>query len=158
MIRLALLIALTLAGCAPRRPAIVERPAPEVTSISLCRDMDDNREAWEREAARRFDRPVVLLVHGETVLGRWMAFPDGAPPLPQRWLASFVKASFPGRPIVLMSCNPGRLKLGVPGVWYSRELCWVVPNRNSKIGGPWRLSIDGTVKRGVGDIWEFVSE
>jgi hypothetical protein len=39
-------------------------------------------------------------------------------------------AKYPGRTVVLLACNTGHLKLGIPGVYYAKSSVWCVPDRN----------------------------
>jgi len=87
------------------------------------------------------------------------------------------QAMFPGRTVVLLACNTGHLKLGIPGVYYAHSSVWCVPDRAYVPGNPddnlmlrdtasWLFPSLADVEKTrwerdpdvVGNIWEFQCE
>ncbi len=104
-------------------------PQPQ-TGDFLCwsQNLDWAAYEWVPEAATRFNNPVVLMTHGMTSIKRgteteWTITAD-----PDR-LAAFLKQCFPGRPIILASCNGGGADLHTPGVYYVRQSVRAQPDR-----------------------------
>lgn len=84
---------------------------------------------WSKEVQRRFPNSVVVAVHGgEKIEGEWFV---NTQPYQKRAavLCREVQALYPDRTVVLIACNPGHLKLGVPGVFYATDSVWCVPDR-----------------------------
>jgi hypothetical protein len=118
--------------------------------------------AWYVEARKRFDNPVIVACHGNTVgvVGKdgkvdkvWMASAD--PPrkaLPIQQIAEVMANIYPDRDVVYICCNEGGHKITVPRAWVAPAIVWAMPD-----------SFPGTVfwretKRGcgyVGSIYEF---
>ncbi len=121
--RLALLIPLLLAGCAIHRA-----PEPKASCIVLSDNLAHGAPAWEREAAKRFDRPVLLIVHGYSWSGQWAIYPDAGPSMSVEGVARLLKKLYPGRPIVVLSCNPAGVGLKLHGVYYARKIVSSIPH------------------------------
>lgn len=86
--------------------------------------------AWQREVARRFPSAVAILAHGgDLEQGRWIIQADGKHLQTADDIAAKYRALYPGRVIVLLSCNPGHIKLHVPGVYHFHASVWCVPDR-----------------------------
>jgi hypothetical protein len=115
-------------------------PAPGIDSPDVVMEVLDPslrpyELMWQTEIGRRFHNVVGVMVHGgnhlEGVwdtsaisLGRWVTVND---------VVAKAKERFPGRTVVLISCNPGHRKLGIPGVYYAHSNVWLVPDRNYAI-------------------------
>lgn len=86
---------------------------------------------WQKEIARRFPDAVGVLCHGgEFVDGQWIVSAKAyGRDLTAQDIARFAQAHYPGRVIVLLCCNPGHLKLGIPGVYHADDSVWCVPDR-----------------------------
>jgi hypothetical protein len=86
---------------------------------------------WRAEIGRRFDNAAVILVHGgDFVAGEWIvAAGFGGHVTPVKEIVKRFQKLHPGRTICLISCNPGGVKLGIPGVYYGRSNIWCVPDR-----------------------------
>jgi hypothetical protein len=87
---------------------------------------------WRDEIARRFDNAVGVLVHGgDFVAGSWIAGVSFVPGhvTPMREVVERTQKAHPGRTVVLLACNTGNVKLGIPGVYYSTSSTWCVPDR-----------------------------
>lgn len=89
--------------------------------------------AWEAEIGRRFHHAVGVMCHGgDTIHGEWVCIPFGGPggaiTLPR--LIEIEQAKFPGRTIVLLSCNPQHDAIhDHPNVYYSPSSVWCIPDR-----------------------------
>lgn len=107
-------------------------------------------EDWVREARKRFDDPFVLAVHGNGGRERrWTGVADAQHPDPDiQTVAALLQDVKPGRPIVLLACNPNRLRLPLRGVYYypHGNVNWLPYDR-------WRGQDRGTA---AGSIWQFV--
>lgn len=130
--KLLVLIVLVLAGCAhdPDPPA----------SICRNRNLEWGRWAWEQEAAKRFERPVVFMCHGATKDGRWMCYPDDGPAMPVEGVARLLHSAFPKRPIVLVVCNESGEVIHVPDVYYAKRKVLASPlpfMRDDATGSVW---------------------
>jgi hypothetical protein len=86
---------------------------------------------WRAEIGRRFDNAVVILVHGgDFVAGEWIvAAGFGGHVTPVKEIVQRFQKLHPGRTVCLISCNPGGVKLGIPGVYYGKSNIWCVPDR-----------------------------
>lgn len=123
---------------------------------------------WKKEIARRFHCSVGIVVHGgEFVEGQWLVKTSGLSSCVARPAAEVVRhyqGMYPNRTIVLISCNPGHLSLGVPGVWYARANVWVVPDREmtpENTGMHWAFFGKSRWEEypdAVGSIFEFVCD
>lgn len=131
------LIFALLVGCVALPPQI----PPPAGPIVLSANTGNTARLWQREAARRFVNPVVVICHGAELNGSWYAFPD-APmrPMPVEAMAQTVHAIYPGRPVVLICCNARGCTLHVKGVWYAKDIVWCIPDddvsgRRCRTGG-----------------------
>lgn len=132
---------------------------------------------WAAEIQRRFPHSVAILCHGgDFVEGEWILGTNPGSRHVERTedVVRRIVAEYPDRTIVLLACNPGHLRLNVPGVWYATDSVWCVPDRaltadmmNSGVGN---LTLGGSllgldlpsrwqVEPGlVGSIFEFVQD
>jgi hypothetical protein len=87
---------------------------------------------WQKEIGRRFPNAVGVLCHGvEFVNGQWIVSAKAyGRDLTAQDIVRFEQAHYPGRTIVLLCCNPGHLKLGIPGVYHADDSVWCVPDRS----------------------------
>jgi hypothetical protein len=113
------------------------RPTPKVLAqppvIVECLDptLEMFAPLWRAEIGRRFDNAAVILVHGgDFVAGEWIvAAGFGGHVTPVKEVVQRFQKLHPGRTICLISCNPGGVKLGIPGVYYGKSNIWCVPDR-----------------------------
>jgi len=91
---------------------------------------------WATEVARRFPNSVVLLLHGgNKTPDEWYVEDSpnagyGRTCTPVEIFLAKEREEYPGRTLVLISCNPLHLALhGFANVWYSPDETWVVPDR-----------------------------
>lgn len=143
--------------------AFIPLPAPLAPQVDVfCMDATLERfsAAWRVEVGRRFPDAIVLLCHGgELSNGEWLVKAPAfdLPLMTAEHLVEHFQVKFPGRPVVLLACNPGHLHLHVPGVWHARNSVWCVPDR--AIGGSdaaCHLEMDGkmTASFGSGTRWD----
>ncbi len=118
----ACLILVLLAGCAIHRA-----PEPQAQSIVLSDNLAHGVPAWEKEAKKRFEHPILLVCHGNTERGEWRLYPDRGGSMSAESVARLLKKLYPGRPIVLIACNPDHLSFHVSGVYYARKLVSSIP-------------------------------
>lgn len=165
---LVILPLLLLSGAASASPAATQpsRPASEIGQggrvdvIVLSHEMDGSAvEEWKAEALRRFEDPVIVLCHGGPMIGsdQWSIYPDApSAPMPVETLARLLRTAFPGRPIVLMSCNALGSELhGLPGVYYAKHEVWIHPDQPGSDDPSYRER-DEAEPQVVGSIFEFV--
>lgn len=125
-------IAISLSG-----PSITAR-TPSVTVEVMDPSLTLYADAWRAEVARRFPDAVVILAHGGNFAGdQWIcsALMFGRYSTVQD-AVHFEQARYPGRTIVVLCCNPGHLKLGIPGVYYANDSVWCIPDREATSNGP----------------------
>ena len=140
---LAILAALLLAaGCGPAPP----RPpgAAALYGLEWSKDWPGGIPRWRAEARDVLGPDVIVFdCHGGyDAAGTWSAFPDEGRPVPMADVARGLKLLYPGRPILLVTCNKRGHTLGVPGVHYAKRLVACNPH----VGLPgWALSIDDFV-------------
>lgn len=123
--------------------------APRIDYVLLSESIAPFVDMWRDEVSRRYSNAVVVFVHGDDRQGQWVVIPDVIEPAdgllaamgfheqvrhldarPIRQVINDVKARFPGRHIVMVTCNPGRYRLDdVDGVSYSLDNIWLVPDR-----------------------------
>lgn len=163
------------------QPRAIERAQPGVIIETLDPSLEIYATMWQEEIGRRFDNAVGILVHGGNfVEGQWVV---GANLVPYRRVSSaedvvrHYQELYPGRTVVLLACNPGHLKLNIPGVYYAKANVWCVPDRHlapsmflsgvafaTLDSGFAPLSIADPVTRWefapdhIGNIYEFVSD
>lgn len=140
--RLLLIVALAfVAGCygaTLRHYHVVSTHAiSHVDIISYSDSMEPYVPLWRAEVARRFPDAVIIIGHGNDVKGQWQLTPDiiighflvPLPPIPVIRAIQEAKAKYPGRTIVVVSCNPGHYKLTESGVAYALDSVFCVPDR-----------------------------
>jgi hypothetical protein len=114
-----------------RSPILSARP--NVVMETLDPSLEQYEAMWEREISRRFDNAVGILVHGgDFVEGQWIVgahIRRDKHVTPIQKIIADVKEKHPGRTIVVLACNPGHLKLGIPGVYYAHSSVWCIPDR-----------------------------
>lgn len=110
----------------PRGPA-----GPPVVMDVLDPNLDTFAGMWQQEIGRRFPHAVGILCHGgDFVEGQWIVSAKSYEHIvPVTELVEHVRKQFPDRTIVLLACNPGHLRLGIPGVYYAHSSVWCVPDR-----------------------------
>lgn len=148
-----------------------ERHTPTPNVIMDVRDesLEQFSAAWATEIGRRFPNSVGVLCHGgDAVHGEWLCKSESGRKafghlITIEQLISIEQARYPGRTIVLLSCNVEHdLLTGHPGVYYSPSSVWCVPDR-AVIDKPEptnRATLDGRSLREpevVGNIFEFLS-
>jgi hypothetical protein len=127
------------------RPAELTAGQPAVIMVVLDPTLNSIAPTWQHEIARRFPNAVGVFVHGNNyVEDEWIAS-TALHATPEVKLARKYKRLFPGRTIVILSCNPGHLKLGEPDVYYAMSNIWLIPDRELKLedGGLGRLTMNG---------------
>lgn len=166
---------------------IPDRPArhtdgPDVIVEVLDSSLDEYVNPWKIEVARRFHHAVVILGHGgDFVQGEWITQGSAIPGhvIHVQDLVRMVQAKYPDRVVILLACNTGHVRLGIPGVYYSESPVWCLPDRaitpdmaqgtlayrtldmgifdDTPSNGPrlsrWQLEPDDT-----GNVYEFVCE
>lgn len=114
-------------------PAPVYLDRPGVIMEVLDPSLEMYAVGWQKEIARRVPNAVGVLCHGgDFEQGRWIVASDSKHIQTARDVVLKYKDMYPGRTIVLLSCNPGHIKLGVPGVLYAHSSVWCVPDRELK--------------------------
>lgn len=127
-----------IAGMQATAPATqpTTRVAFSLTIKNLSESLDHVVLAgWGHEVAMRYPNAVVLFAHGGDTDGEWTVHPDKfnlsasvaagrpvydhLPHFPVKFLVEVTRERFPGRPIVLVMCNPGGYRLDIPGVHYA---------------------------------------
>lgn len=112
----------------------VPSTSPDVVMEVLDPTLEDGAQLWQAEIGRRFHNAVGIVVHGgDFVQGEWIVEGNYASGEHVQLITDVVhryQALFPDRTIVLVSCNPGHIKLGIPGVYYAMSSVWVVPDRD----------------------------
>lgn len=155
--------------------------APRVI-IEVCdHSLEQFALMWEVELGRRFDHAVGIICHGgDFVEGEWVVVAGLQPwkhVTPVRDLVCHFQQLYPDRIIVLISCNPGHIKLGIPGVYYAYDSVWVYPDRNiaeaeraSELTLTWTRLMDDEDSAGekksraelyptvVGSVFEFIKD
>jgi hypothetical protein len=157
------------------------RVQPPVIVECLDRSIEPYAEMWRVETARRFDNAVVIICHGgDFEAGRFIV---GAGLQPWKHVSTAAEVVrhfqtlYPTRTLVLVACNPGHLKLRIPGVYYALNNVWVYPDRDiqrAEAAGEvlatwtsdWKHLLEGDSTRSrsevspdfVGSIFEFVKE
>jgi hypothetical protein len=124
----------------------VETPLP---GEGVAQSMD----YWRVEIARRFPDAYAVAVHGGDIGGQWLVQdPDDISQLISATkLAQRLQARFPGRIIVLLSCNPGHYNLGIRGVYHAMDSVWFVPDKDADNTQEGRQA----ERQDVGNIYEF---
>jgi hypothetical protein len=177
---LAVMLALaTINAFTSSRPAAPKTAQPAVVMVTLDASLDRYAPMWQKEVSRRFPNAVGVLVHGGNFVEDEWIVGTAISPGHVTHVQSIVKhyqELYPGRTLVLLACNPGHLKLGIPGVYYAMSSVWCVPDRQVEGGGLFgRLKMsDGEVGESslpavlaarsegdpdvVGNVFEFVAE
>lgn len=136
-------------------PTPDEMERKDIRFVLQSSDLVIGLDLWSREAARRYDKFVLLAVHGVSMNDNWYAVGD----IPRRHvtpmpiLISQVKKKFPGYRIVMIVCNPGNLSVDYPGVSYARKNVWVTPD---SFVGIFTNTLRDIPVDGVGNIDEFI--
>jgi hypothetical protein len=94
---------------------------------------------WQDEIASKYPDAVVVCCHGNDDKGVWSFHPDTViagfrvplPPIPVEAGVAKLKREYPGRTIVLLTCNPGHHRLTIPGVVYSLNNVWIEPDKHA---------------------------
>jgi hypothetical protein len=148
-----LLAVIVLIGCTSYTPlpSIDNSPVRQVI-ICLNADIAFGQELWVREASSRYERFLLLMVHGETLNDEWYAFPDYGPPVPVEQVIERLRKHYRRTRIVAIVCNPNGHVLDSPGVTYADQNVWVEPDRF--VGQVYNLLRDHP-QNGIGNIYEF---
>ena len=106
------------------RPSVIVEPLDETIPAESLAD-------WRVEVQRRFPRAVVVIVHGgDFVRGQWVVRTSFNHVEPAADVVRRFQTEYPDRVVVFVSCNPGHIRLGVPGVYYALDSVWIIPDRN----------------------------
>lgn len=111
----------------------VHASRPAVQMIVLDESLEAAAGLWEKELGRRFSNAVAIICHGgDLIEGEWMVKVHDGDHVAMRAdeLVKHYQALYPDRQVVLLACNPGHLKLNVPGVFYAHSSVWTIPDRN----------------------------
>lgn len=134
------------------------RPTHHYTGIEVLGNKDIST-LWEDETVRRFPNALIYASHGTNCGGKWICQnPDNPTSLADAFyvhdLALSLRQQYPDRIIVLVICNPGHLKVGVPGVYYAKDDVLVEPDAQNT-----RCYVLHFLHPGcVGNIFEFVDD
>lgn len=144
---------------------------PGVQVVAVDESLNQFSVMWQKEISRRFPNAVAILCHGGSFQeGEWVVkAPYGEHQIMKATeIVKHYQALYPNRTIVLLACNPGHLKLGIPNVYYSHSSVWCVPDRQVMSNSEMQfMKLDGTLAPGsaqdrsdvdpdvVGNIWEF---
>lgn len=110
--------------------ASANTPQPQVAMEVLDPSLEQYAVAWQAEIGRRFTNAVGVLAHGgDLEEGRWVIKSDHKRLETADGVVAHYQKLYPGRTIVLLSCNPGHLKLNIPGVYHFHSSVWCVPDR-----------------------------
>lgn len=121
--------------------------------VDFMGDASPSPHEWKAEVARRFPDAVIVFCHGYDKNRVWTAHPlNDTPERPVAELALELRNSFPDRPIVLITCNPGHHALGIRGVYHAVDTVWMMPDKNQAIPLPF------LPPEGVGNIFEFTDD
>jgi hypothetical protein len=130
-IRLSFLVFIVFAAATCTRPIETSRPA--VVMEVLDASLEEYAVMWQAEIGRRFPNAVGIFVHGgDFVEGQWIVGTNLSPHRVSSTVAvvKHYQSLYPDRTIVLLACNTGHLKLGIPGVYYATASVWCVPDRS----------------------------
>lgn len=143
-------------------------PYPDVIADVLDPSLDEYAPLWQAEVGRRFHNAIFVMCHGGDILnGEWLCLPYGGPGggWPITKLIAIEQEKYPGRTLVILSCNPKHDALhGYPNVYYAPSSVWCAPDRavidgqTMMIGE--RLTLDGRSSNDpedCGNIFEFLS-
>lgn len=113
---------------------------PMVDIECLDRSIEPYAEMWRLEISRRFPDALGVIVHGgDFVEGHWIvgtAWQNWKHVTPIEEVITHYEHIYPGRVIVLVSCNPGHVRLtSHPGVYYALDSVWVYPDRQMDKAG-----------------------
>jgi hypothetical protein len=137
----AAVLAYLMAGCQEARPTGGKPLESPVTGTHLVwgKSIGAGVEFWEAEASNRFKKPYVFVCHGSKSAphnGVWVCVPDEGiktygktsdeneyyesprPDSNEDTVAWVLHDLMPDRDIVFISCNPNKLKITAPRVWY----------------------------------------
>jgi hypothetical protein len=102
---------------------------------------------WRTEVQRRYPDAVMVVCHGTDYNGKWCAAPmiDGRFGLliPMDVFVPRIQKKYPGRRIVMVTCNPGHYRLNIPGVVYALDSVWM------------QTDVDLRKDIAIGNIYEF---
>jgi len=154
---------------APLPKAVSEIEQPAVVIETLDPSLAIFAPMWQMEIGRRFPHAVGILVHGaDFVEGQWIVGTNiaaGRRVTPVVEIVKHYQRLYPTRTVVLLACNTGHLKLGIPGVYYAKSSVWCVPDRfltpemfenelyRMTLNNRWSAYPDV-----VGNIYEFVKD
>lgn len=133
-------------------------PRHHYTGIEVLGNKDIST-LWEDETARRFPDALIFASHGTNCGGKWICQnPDKPTSLADAIyvhdLALSLRQQYPDRIIVLVICNPGHLKVGVPGVYYAKDDVLIEPDSQNLRCYALHFFHPGC----VGNIFEFVDD
>lgn len=141
----------------PAAPRVQEIEQPAVVVETLDPSLARYSPLWQAEIGRRFSHAVGVFVHGGDIVdGEWVVRTSIRPGHSMRVqeVVSHFQALYPTRTIVLLACNPGHLKLGIPGVYYAKSNVWCVPDRAlAEVTDRWQKYPEV-----VGNIYELVKD
>jgi hypothetical protein len=106
-------------------------PMPGVIMEVADPSLEEFAPAWQQEIGRRFPNAVGILCHGgDFIEGEWIVSAKSFEHhVTMADLVRHYQAMYPDRTIVVLACNPGHLRMGIPGVYYAHSSVWCVPDR-----------------------------
>jgi hypothetical protein len=104
---------------------------PSIQMIVLDPSLEQYRVMWEHEVARRFPDAIVIMAHGGDLTGEWIIKSPNNDHILQKMsdLVKHYQTEYPNRQLVIVSCNPSHLRLGIKGVYYAPDSVWCCPDR-----------------------------
>lgn len=128
---MSLVVITVAASVQPTKGTTLDQPA--VIMEVLDPSLNQYAPLWKAEIARRFPHAVGVLVHGgDFVEGQWIVGTHinyATHVSPVKEVVEHYQKLYPDRTIVLLACNTGHLKLGIPNVYYFKSSVWCIPDR-----------------------------
>lgn len=150
-------LAAIFASSVPNTPTIVSQP--DVVMEVLDPTLKPYERLWAAEIGRRFHNAVGVFCHGGNHLAlTWdTSVASYGHVVTIQDVVRYEQARYPDRTIVLISCNPGHLKLGIPNVYYAPDNIWLEPDRDAMGEEDAAIRVS-TYPNYVGSIFEFIKD
>jgi hypothetical protein len=94
---------------------------PDSVAICFSKNLEWAKDLAEKEAKKRFNKPVIILVNSVVDNKKWIALKDDEDPVEMSTFTLMLCMKYRQSDIIIFSNNPAKEKLLTPRVWYFEQ-------------------------------------